>query len=423
MERRPVAACPSYPPERRRAASFPDSAWKMHVSPDARWYKPSSGVLAEHVALRLTGYRPTGPPSPLPGGLLNLVWRLPCTPASVVIKLAPPFVAALPDIPLDPSRLRFEAAALRLLGGNGALRDVPDAEVRPPRLLDYDASSSILLLEDLGTLPPLDQSLSREGQGILQGRRLGRFVGRVHAATLDDCGVASALSNVAIQEARHRIQYCRVGDFLREAGVADADAVSRAAVGLGLRLMQPGRCMIMGDLWPPSVLVADDGLRVIDWELAHYGNPAQDLGHLAAHLWMLGHGPRPVAEALAMLGAFLAEYRETIGDRAGGLLTAEVRRDCALHFGAEVVMRAVGTFRSGSPHGRASRAEGSRGGHPAPSGTGLGAHVCGPGRRGRLRAGHIEDGHAPEGATRGPGPAGQHRQRELSGNRSGCAFR
>ena len=43
----------------------------------------------------------------------------------------------------------------------------------------------------------------------------------------------------------------------------------------------------MGDLWPPSVLVRPGGgLVLIDWEMCTRGQRCQDVGHLAAHLWL-----------------------------------------------------------------------------------------------------------------------------------------
>jgi hypothetical protein len=119
---------------------------------------------------------------------------------------------------------------------------------------------------------------------------------------------------------------------------ASVAAVHTACAALGDRLEQcPGVCLVMGDLWPRSVLVthedtlqlepvlpapgaSGEGARnanqgntagagprrpvaqvasqlspaaerqwLIDWEMCHWGNPAQDVAHLAAHAWMLHH--------------------------------------------------------------------------------------------------------------------------------------
>jgi hypothetical protein len=105
----------------------------------------------------------------------------------------------------------------------------------------------------------------------------------------------------------------------------------------------------MGDLWPPSVLVRDGDLRVIDWELAHYGRPLQDVAHFRAHCWMQAHrAPSPDrAEAVETLEeAFLAAYRDALGPAADDLLPG-IERAGPIHAGAEILVRTVGRFQPG----------------------------------------------------------------------------
>jgi hypothetical protein len=84
---------------------------------------------------------------------------------------------------------------------------------------------------------------------------------------------------------------------------SDVEALHAACCAVGDQLASArGVCLIMGDLWPRSVLVGPPEAGapppatappprqwVIDWELCHWGNPAQDTAHLAAHAWMLHH--------------------------------------------------------------------------------------------------------------------------------------
>ena len=58
----------------------------------------------------------------------------------------------------------------------------------------------------------------------------------------------------------------------------------------------PGRvCVVHGDFRLGNVIVGADGLRaVIDWELAHLGDPMEDLGWLCVKAWRFG-GSAPVA--------------------------------------------------------------------------------------------------------------------------------
>ncbi len=69
--------------------------------------------------------------------------------------------------------------------------------------------------------------------------------------------------------------------------------------------------LVHGDFRLGNVMVGDDGLRaVLDWELAHLGDPMEDLGWLCVRAWRFGL-PQPVAG----LGAYeqLFEAYEAAG--------------------------------------------------------------------------------------------------------------
>ena len=306
-----------------------------------------------YVQERLPDFEPTGEPVRLPEGNLNFVWRVPGEPASIICKFAPPYIAANPDISLDPSRLVFEARSLDVLAPGGALAHVSSDAVRPPRSLDASTEPHVLLMEDVGPHPTLGPWLRTgwtDDEVGAVGRRLGRFIGQLHAESTGDEHLAEAFNNRPMQATRLRVQYETVDEMLERAGIEDAATLGARAIALGERLLAPGICLTMGDLWPPSVLVAGERLRVIDWELAHFGQPMQDVAHLAAHLWMQAHrAPNEhVAHAARRLrGAFLTSYRAAVTPVADRLITPQARIDAAVHFGAEVLVRTVGGFQDG----------------------------------------------------------------------------
>lgn len=299
--------------------------------------------LGAHVQERL-GRLPTGPPHRLSGGLLNVVWRVPTDSGPLVAKWAPPHVASDPEIPLDPGRLGFEAWGLSLFGPGRQLGSLCE-DVRPPRLLDYDPQAHVVLLEDLGELPDLAKWLESAGAPAAQalGARLGRFLASLHEATRADPALVE-LDNAQIQRTRLAVQYEPAAGLLAAAGVPDAAELGQRARALGERLCQPGRCLIQGDLWPASVLIraqepAPPECHLIDWEFCHFGQPAQDLGHLRAHLWLLereGH-----AAAAPFAAAFSTAYAAAAPPE---LQDEEARRDARLHEACEVLARSLGAF-------------------------------------------------------------------------------
>ena len=305
---------------------------------------------------RLPDFTPVGEPARLPEGNLNVVWRVPGEEMSIIVKYAPPYIAADPDTPLDPSRLTIEARCLEALGTGGALSGVCRASVRAPRPLDVNEDDHVLVMEDLGDLPTLGRWLRRADPDAVQeraptiGEQLGGFIGDLHAATHDDEACAETFDNGPMQETRFAVQYQGVAGMLEAGGVSDAEELGTRAEALGSDLLESGCCLTMGDLWPPSVLVAHEGLRLIDWELAHYGRPLQDVAHVLAHLWMQQHRAPTSAVADAVddfRRSFLAAYREALAEKEEGLWTEQEGRDAAIHLGAEILVRAVGPFQSG----------------------------------------------------------------------------
>ncbi len=281
------------------------------------------------------GFEPTGQPVVLTGGLLNEVWRVRTERGSIVAKQAPgKAVGAL----LSPNRVLLEARALALFEPGGPLADLTSDAVRPPYPLAVDQSEHLLLMEDMGDAPSLDGWLIRaeakQAEGV--GARIASFLRDLHARTTGSAALASDFDNADVQRVRSQVQYRCVRDWLHDFGHPNADALGASALALGEAFEQPGRCLTMGDLWPRSVLVLpSDDLRIIDWEFVHFGRPAQDVGHLRAHLWMLAHTLGSSA-ASAFRDAFDTVY--PLGGEEGEL----ARR----HAGCEVLIRTIGPFRA-----------------------------------------------------------------------------
>lgn len=272
---------------------------------------------------------------PLTGGLINELWRASSSQGSVIIKHTTPTMRDSPQIALDQHRGQLEREAMR------AAQAWTTPQVRVPRVLGASSEASIFAMEDAGQLLDLSQWLLTSADleaARAHGARLGEFLARLHAKSARDVASAASFRNDQIQRSRAQVQYRAVGGWCERAQLKISAAAAARAAALGEEFMQPGRCLIMGDLWPRSILVdqAHARLWIIDWEFAHWGQPEQDLAHLFAHLFML----KPSDKALSCWRELWLAWRA----QAAALHSAALERRGVAHAAAEVLIRTIGAF-------------------------------------------------------------------------------
>ena len=126
--------------------------------------------------------------------------------------------------------------------------------------------------------------------------------------TIDPDTIAGLPSTDQVQQYRETLD-----------GLNSALGQSHPAFELAFRWLEANRptgsrrSLVHGDFRLGNVMVGNDGLgAVLDWELAHIGDPMEDLGWLCVRAWRFG-SPKPVAG--------VGEYDELIGayQKASGL--------------------------------------------------------------------------------------------------------
>lgn len=291
----------------------------------------------------------------LSGGNLNKVWRAKTESGQTyIIKHAPPFIASQPDIPLDDSRLLFESRILKRFRIDKRLSGLQNAFIQVPDFIHYHAGHHLLLMEDVGELPSLLKALNTPAEKAKKmAQKLGRFIAELHLTTFQNTEYLKYFNNRPVQETRNQVQYQQCGDFCKKIDLTEdiAQSVEKQCRTLGKKLISPGYCLIMGDLWPESILVDSDRLILIDWEMTHYGRPLQDIAHLDAHLWMMAdRAPsKPVKTAINQFRAtFINSYFVSVKQNEAFLAKMENNKaDYSTHFGAEILARTVGAFKDG----------------------------------------------------------------------------
>lgn len=245
-----------------------------------------------------------------------------------------------------------EVAALRRLSG-GASKELWSFEVvaegdTTPVVLRRDSRGSegsgvdeYLLLQlaaNAGVpVPPLRFALAPDdqlGHGFVMdhvdGETLGRRIvrGEEHAAARAvlpaECGAALArihsipvaASGLPVEDGGDHPAIRQVGDFER---LLDAYGEARPVFELAMRWLRVNaptstrRGVVHGDFRIGNLIVGPEGLRaVLDWELAHVGDPAEDIGWLCVRSWRFGGDGR--VGGIGDLDDLITAYRGAGGE-------------------------------------------------------------------------------------------------------------
>jgi aminoglycoside phosphotransferase (APT) family kinase protein len=143
--------------------------------------------------------------------------------------------------------------------------------------------------------------------------QFGEALARIHATPVDASGLAVSRhdEHPALRQVREFEQ------------LVDGFGVTRPVLELALRWLRLNappstrRVVVHGDFRMGNLIVGPEGLRaVLDWELAHVGDPGEDVGWLCVRSWRFGGRGR--VGGVGELDDLLQAYRD-----AGGELDAE----------------------------------------------------------------------------------------------------
>ncbi|WP_019928012.1 phosphotransferase [Nocardia sp. BMG111209] len=213
----------------------------------------------------------------------------------------------------DAPRMRAEAACLRAAATAGV--PVPAVLGNGDTAPGVDSPYLLMELVDGESIPrklQRDPEFERLRPGL--AAELGRVLGLIHRTPLDELDMLDDGDPVAGIEQIYR-------------DLADP----RPTVEMGLRWLHDHapadrpKALVHGDFRLGNFLIDPSGVRaVLDWELAHIGNPVEDLGWLCVRAWRFG-APAPVG-GLGDRDALLDGYESTAGVRpdAAELLWWEV---------------------------------------------------------------------------------------------------
>lgn len=219
---------------------------------------------------------------------MNLVLRIRTNLGSYILKQSKSYVRKYPQIPAPISRIEIEYCFLELLSTDPYLASLS------PKVLHYDSTDHLMLLEDLGE--GSDYLSIYEGVPQLQPDELIRLV--QYLMHLHQLQVADFPNTDGMRTLNHEhifefpfleengFDLDQIQPGLQEASLPyKRDAVLKAKIhSLGQRYLKTGKTLIHGDFYPASWLEVSSGIKIIDPEFGGLGDPEFDLGVFLAHL-------------------------------------------------------------------------------------------------------------------------------------------
>jgi aminoglycoside phosphotransferase (APT) family kinase protein len=259
----------------------------------------------------------------LSGGVSCDVLLVETSRGSFVLKQARPKLRVQEDWYSDMTRVKIEQDCLRYYE-----RVVPDLV---PRFLFYDEENYLFAME--AAPPGAAMWKSHLMQGAIDfsiALRIASALAKVHnaAATDKQAWETFANQNVFIE--------LRIDPYLRKTATRHpglAQTIDREIE----RLLENRQTLVHGDFSPKNILVADNRLFILDFEVAHIGDPSFDLGFLTNHFLLKAVKNKAWAPGYLALMAYAAQvYLRAIDFAPADRLEADTVRTLALLFLARV---------------------------------------------------------------------------------------
>jgi aminoglycoside phosphotransferase (APT) family kinase protein len=209
----------------------------------------------------------------LGGGVSNVVLAVGEGPGSVVVKQALPRLRVADEWLAPRERALAEAEALDLVNGI-----TPGAA---PHVLDRDTERCALVIERAPSGWEDWKSLLLAGTiDPNVGARLGSVLSSWHNATFQTSTLSPRFSDPEPFEA------LRIDPYYRTVA-RRLSLMSRSVLHYVDEMQARRLCLVHGDFSPKNVLVGPEPqLWVIDFEVAHLGDPAFDVAFLLCHLML-----------------------------------------------------------------------------------------------------------------------------------------
>jgi Phosphotransferase enzyme family len=240
----------------------------------------------------------------LAGGISNVVLRVGFDQRSVVVKQALAQLRVAEVWEFDPRRILVECACMEVLNPilpAGAVPTVLD--------LDREGLTFVMSCAPDGGVNWKEELL--RGQVSLEAVGYGaETLGRIHRDAAGRPELARRFADLM------PLIEGRINAYHRAAALANADLADAITEDIE-RLTTNRRTLVLGDYSPKNLIVYPDRVMVLDFEVAHWGDPSFDSAFMLTHLIAKAvHLPQNSRAFLEAARRFWSVYAATAGDAA-----------------------------------------------------------------------------------------------------------
>lgn len=253
--------------------------------------------------------RPQGRATALTGGVASDISIVDGPDGPQVVKQALGKLKVAADWFSNPARSHTEVVALRMaaeLLGESAV----------PKVLWEDTETHSFGMNYVGHLRNWKQDLLAGRVDLATARRAGVLLGQLHRRSGARADIAELFADATYFEE------LRVEPFFEQ--VARKNPALAAPIRAAAKGMAGRRCaLVHGDYSPKNLLVDAADVVVLDWEVAHWGDPRFDVAFCVSHLLLKSLRPQAIAARFdEAIGAFAEGYQsEQAGVWDGAMLT------------------------------------------------------------------------------------------------------
>lgn len=225
-------------------------------------------------------------------GNMNVVLRIITNERSFIAKQSRPFVQKYQQIEAPIDRIAVENQFYEIVQNK-------TLDTHIPKVLGYDPTSYILLLEDLGHCEDMTAIYQKRTISASQLKKLIYIASAIHQSKVPN----DFPDNLEMRKLNH--QHIFVLPFLENNGFQlddlqkglqqlsipykNNEAINRIVHEVGEKYLAKGNTLLHGDYYPGSWMTETNHLYVIDPEFGFAGFAEFDLGVMTAHCIMATH--------------------------------------------------------------------------------------------------------------------------------------